>query len=281
MKILNRNEKLNLKNSGNLEIVFIGTGTAFTHNLSNNNIIIIKGDTHILVDFGYNAPFSLAENTGLSPKDIEVFLPTHSHSDHIGGVEYLILYNRYIGTKNFQKPKLKLITTNEYKKILWNNSLKGGLEWNEASEDGKMKLEDYFDIFLADPISTFYRTKYKINFGGIDLEFFGTNHIPDSAKTQKQAFISYGLFIDNKVMFSGDTKFDKSLLDIYANEAQVIFHDCSFTKNPVHASIDELKTLPKEWRDKIYLMHYGDDWAERDVSDFAGLAKEAVSYVFE
>ena len=159
--------------------------------------------------------------------------------------------------------------------------MKGGLEWNEASEKGKMELHDYFDIFLAEPISTHFRSKYQIDFGGIHLEFFGTNHIPDLAKTQKQAFYSFGLMIDDRIMYSGDTKFDKSLLDIYAEKSEIIFHDCSFVANPVHASLDELKILPKNWKKKMYLMHYGEDWDNYDISDFAGLAREGVRYIFE
>lgn len=281
MRIVEIKDQLKLKNSGKLEIVFLGTGTAFSQSLYNNNIILIKGDTHILVDFGYNAPMALEKNTGLSPLDIEVFLPTHSHADHIGGVEYLVLYNRYVGTQVLNKPKLKLITTKEYMKVLWNYSLKGGLEWNELSHEKKMSLKDYFDIILAEPIQSRFRTKYKLNFQGIELEIFGTNHIPDSAKTQKQAFISYGLMIDNKVMYTSDTKFDKALLDIYADRADVIFHDCSSKKNPVHTSFDELNTLPAEWKKKIIIMHYNDDKIEVKKHGFKGIAKHGVRYIFD
>ena len=82
-------------------------------------------------------------------------------------------------------------------------------------------------------------------------------------------------------MFSGDTKFDRSLLDIYANNVDYIFHDCSLVNNPVHACLDELKTLPIEWKKKIFLMHYGDDFAKYDASDFCGWTKEGVRYIFD
>lgn len=281
MKIVQHPGKISLKNENFLEMVFLGVGTAFSKKNFNNNMLLIKGDTHILVDFGYNAPYSLEKNTGLKPTDIEVFLPTHSHADHIGGVEYLALLNRYIGTKSLNKPKLKLITTEDYVKVFWNYSLRGGLEWNEASKQKKMTLEDYFDIVYAEPHNHHYRNRFKIKFGEIDLEIFGTNHIPDDAKTQKQAFTSYGLMIDKRIMYSSDTKFDESLLDMYADDAEIIFHDCSFDANPVHASINELKKLPDKWRKKMYLMHYQDDWEDKDCSDFAGLARPGVRYIFD
>ncbi|NQW29443.1 MAG: hypothetical protein HQ472_02895 [Ignavibacteria bacterium] len=43
---------LSLKNDGKLEVVFLGTGTAFAKDLYQTNLLLIKGDTHILVDFG-------------------------------------------------------------------------------------------------------------------------------------------------------------------------------------------------------------------------------------
>ena len=44
MKKIKIEDKLSLQNDGKLEIVFIGTGTAFSEKLGNNNILIIKGD---------------------------------------------------------------------------------------------------------------------------------------------------------------------------------------------------------------------------------------------
>jgi ribonuclease BN (tRNA processing enzyme) len=281
VKIIDIKSKLKLKNSGKLEMVFLGTGTAFSQSMYNNNIIIIKGDTHILVDFGYTAPLALEKHTGLSPLDIEAFLPTHSHADHIGGVEYLVLYNRYVGTQVMNKPKLKLITTKQYQRVLWNNSLRGGLEWNELSEGGKMQLEDYFDIILAEPVPHRKRSKYIVNYEGISLELFGTNHIPDSARTQKQAFLSYGLMIDNRIMYTSDTKFDTDLLEIYADRAEVIFHDCSTKKNPVHTSIEELVTIPDKWKKKIIMMHYNDENIEAQKNGFQGVARHGVRYIFD
>lgn len=281
MKINKIHNKLELTNNGDLEIIFIGCGNAFDKTLYNNNIIIIKGNTHILVDFGFNAPYGLQKNTNLELYEIETILPTHSHTDHIGGIELLALTNRYFGIKKYNKNKLKMIITKEYKDTLWNYSLKGGLSFNEFnSYDDYLNFEDYFDEIEPVLIQSKKRKKYYIDFNDIRLEIFRTNHIPDLQKDVNGAFVSYGLWIDNKILFTGDTKFDKDLIEDYGDKAEYIFHDCSFNPNPVHCSLNELKTLDKKYKEKILLMHYSDDFDSYEYTDFFGLAKEGYRYIF-
>jgi hypothetical protein len=85
--------------------------------------------------------------------------------------------------------------------------------------------------------------------------------------------------IDGKVLFSGDTRFDPSLFEDVLNhnsEVTHIFHDCQlFSPGTVHASYDELKTLPASLRQMMRLIHYGDSfdavYPARD--GFAGFAQ--------
>jgi ribonuclease BN (tRNA processing enzyme) len=281
MRIAKIRKPLKLQNKGDLEIAFIGCGTAFGKELYNNNFIIIKGETHLLVDFGMTGPRALCMSTGLSVSDIGNLFITHSHADHIGGLEYLALQNRYYSQTVLNKPKLRMIITKEYQKILWERSLRGGMEWNESSAQGvQLKFEDYFEAVRPKLISKSPRLTLEIDFEGLHLEIFGTNHIPDNAKNQNEAFLTYGLFIDNKVLITGDTKFDIDLLNYYGPKSEVIFHDTSFENNPVHPSINDLKKLPKQLKKKMYLMHYGDNWKEQKVDDFAGLVKQGYRYIF-
>lgn len=273
---------LSLQNDGKLEIVFIGVGNAFSEKLHNLNLILVKGDKHILIDFGLRGPEGLKQNTGLMNHEIETILPTHSHSDHIGALELLTLTNRYIGRTVFKKPKLKMIITDEYKYQLWEHSLKGGLACNEINEFSEyLSFDDYYDVIRPTKVEKNGKIRHIVNYGDIKLEFFRTNHVPDIAKSAQEAFLSYGLMIDDKVLFSGDTKFDKGLIDEYGKQSEIIFHDSSFMPNPVHASIDELRTLPKEIRDKMLLMHYSDDYEGKDTTGFKGLAEEGVRYIFD
>ncbi|MBI5323911.1 MAG: MBL fold metallo-hydrolase [Ignavibacteriae bacterium] len=279
MKIIKCKKPLKLKNSGKLEFVFIGTGTALGKKLFHNNCIIIKGNSHILVDFGMTGPEALRESAGLDVLDIENIIITHSHADHIGGLEYLALSRKYSRNKN---NKLKLISTSEYRNILWEMSLRGGMEWNETNKSGKpLTFSDYFEHIKPKVISESPRLVVGIEFQGIKIEMFRTLHIPENAETFADAFLTFGIFVDNHVLFTADTKYDKSLIDMYAHKSEVIFHDASFEPNPVHASVQQLRKLPKNIKKKIYLMHYGDDWAKYDVSDFAGIARQGYRYIFD
>ena len=280
MKIVDLEGPLHLTNDGQLELVFLGTGTAFGHRLYQTNFVLIKGDTHILVDFGMTGPQALRA-VGRQAEDISVVLPTHSHADHIGGLEFLSLKNRYFAIPS-GRPKLTMITTEEYRSILWDQSLRGGLEYNELNPEGRrLDFSDFYDVHLADRINNGGRSLFSTEFRGIKLELFHTNHIPDQADSPEEAFITYGLFVDDRLFISGDTKFDAELIDTYKDRSEAMFHDASVTKNAVHASLSELATLDESVLKKMYLMHYQDDMTEEVASAFAGLAHQGKRYIFE
>jgi ribonuclease BN (tRNA processing enzyme) len=280
MKIIELDGPLQLTNDGELEIVFLGTGTAFARNLYQTNFFIIKGDTHILVDFGMTGPQGLAA-LGRRAEDIAVVLPTHSHSDHIGGIEYLTLLNRYVAQPQ-GRPKLTMLGTDEYLPVLWEQSLRGGLEYNELNPEGRrLGFDDFYDFHVFAPFSDTPRSVFKTNFRGIELELFHTNHIPGEAETPQDAFITYGLVVDGRVFLSGDTKFDPDLIEMYQGRVECFFHDASLTKNAVHASFSELNTLPEDVRNRMYLMHYQDDTTAEHGAPFAGLAKQNTRYIFD
>ncbi len=282
MKIIPGNGKLSLKNDGKLEIVFIGVGSAFAKTLYQTNFLIIKGDHHIMVDFGTTGPQALRETTGLDPTDIEVIFPTHSHSDHVGGIECLGLLNRYVSVRIFNKPRLKMIINEDYEKTLWDMTLCGGMGWNETDEfSRRLVFDDYFDTirpknFLDEP-----REVLTTTVGDIHLELFRTMHIPEQASSWRSAFTSYGVFIDGHVFCSVDTRFDQDLIDMYADRSEVMFHDVQFFPGSVHAPLADLKLLDPEIKKKMFLIHYSDDWEKQDISDFQGWGIQGHRYIFD
>lgn len=279
---LNAGEKLSLTNNGELEIFFIGVGSAFALKNNQTNFLIIKGDKHILVDFGMSGPRAINDVAGLKPTDIEVVLPTHSHADHVGGVEALALMNRYVGQRFLKKPKLKMIIDENYQRVLWTHTLQGGLEWNEKDmvTAQKLSFSDFFEVIRPHWKAFSPREVFEVQHGDIHLEIFRTNHIPEQSSAWEASFISYGLFIDGRVLFSGDTKFDLDLIDMYASKAEVIYHDVQFFPGAVHAPLDDLRKLPAEIKSKMFLVHYADTYDAQNVQGFAGWTQQGVRYCF-
>lgn len=285
IKMVPVEKPLRLTNGGELELVFFGVGSASAKILNQTNFIIIKGDIHVLVDCGMTGPKAMSQIAGLQETDIEVILPTHSHADHVGGIESLALANRYVGRRFLKKPKLKMIINEEYQRVLWDKTLSGGLEYNEEDGDKRpLAFGDYFETIRPQWKTHQPRETLEVNLGGLKIEIFRTKHIPDSASSWSASFISYGLFIDDRVFISGDTRFDQSLIDIYGNRSEIMFHDAQFFPGGVHAPLEDLKTLDESVKRKILLMHYGDNWQKfnKEVEDsgFMGWAQQGVRYIF-
>ena len=255
-KICKNNEPLQLETSGNLRIVFLGVGSAFTKRKRQSNFLIIQGDYHVLVDCGTLGSLAL-DDIGLSVTKVQCYLPTHSHADHIGGFEEIALVNRYI-TNSLNKPKM--IIVEEYQDLLWAKSLSGGIEFCETKEGKPLQLTDFFDILRPKEIEILGQKTWLYQHGPIDLVFMRTRHIPDSTTSIDEAQWCSGILVNNRVWVSGDTMFDRDYPTSFSEISEVMFHDCQMFKGGVHASYSELMTLPAEVRSKMYLYHYNDNW---------------------
>ena len=271
---------LELTNQGQLSLFFIGTGNAFTKTSFQTNVLLVKGKTHLLIDCGTLCSYAIENLYNGKIADIQNVLLTHPHADHIGGVEELALAGKYI-----TKRPLNLVITDKFKKLLWNESLRGGIQY---SEEGCMTFEDYFIQIKPVRIQKKPFEMYETDVGGINIKLFRTRHVTTRKDSLKKSQISYGLIIDDKVLFTADTQFNrpqlKFLLDKFP-KIEVIFHDCDVMgySRGVHAAYDELVTLPKEIKSKTYLCHYSEAVNTIDalVDGFAGLAKHWVYYDFE
>jgi ribonuclease BN (tRNA processing enzyme) len=273
-------DKLSLTNDGRLSVFFVGCGSAFAKTLNQNNVLLVKGDTHILVDCGTKTPPAL-HRLGVPITDITHYLITHSHADHIGGLEEVMLMGRYVSRR-----KPTVVITKEYQDILWKMSLRGGAAFNERRNGSELTFGDFWEIERPKKLRKYPRDVFEIQVGSLNLKLVRTNHFPEQAKSWKEAFYSVGLILDDRVLFSGDTKFDANLVLDFEERFnfELIFHDAQFFTGGVHASLDELAELPKSVRSKMLLMHYPDSYQQQEDKvrelGFMGFVRQSAYYDF-
>lgn len=274
MKQFQFENTINLSNEGKLTFFFLGTGNSFSKQYFQTNLLIIKGDTHLLVDCGSLCSYAMETQFNTKLKNIRNLVVTHPHSDHIGGVEELAFVSHY----NLKQP-VNMIITDSFKKKLWKESLRGGMQY---SENGLMTFDDYFNQIKPRKIA---KNLWQTKIGSIDIKLFRTYHVTKKNTFRKSQF-SVGLIIDDRILFTGDTQFKLEQLQwINSNyNIEYIFHDCDLpgASVGVHASYEQLKSLPDEYKNKMFLCHYQKLMEEIDCEKdgFAGFAKSGIYYEF-
>jgi mRNA degradation ribonuclease J1/J2 len=271
---------LSLTNDGRLSIVFLGVGSAFSKKFFQTNLFVVKGSDHLLIDCGTRAPEALSL-LGLSVMNVQNYFITHSHADHIGGLEEVMLMNRYAAKK-----RTNIVIEKKYEKILWEMSLRGGASFNEEHGGKNLGFSDFWNSIRPSPLKGEDRELSEAKIGSISIKSFRTMHIPDSASGWKDSFYSCGLIIEDRILFTSDTRVDPDMVigDDEKFEFDQIFHDCQFFKGGVHASLDELGALPEHIKKKTFLVHYADSVdgqkAKAEGLGFAGFVEQWKSYEY-
>lgn len=230
----------------NIEITFLGTGSAFSKKYGNNSAVVTvenNGVTkNLMIDCGRTTPDDL-HNSKFSWTDIDAIFITHLHGDHVYGLEEAAFMGRYVFNK---KPHL-ILPHRKVKNDLWEKVLKGTMANGDL--DRNMTFLDYFTYEIVD-----HEAEYFI-FNDVMFSCYTTQHI-DRKK-------SYGLIIgeQNYIVYSSDSLMNKDLIrEVAKDGCQVIFHDCQMNdyEGKVHASLSDLSSLTEEQRKLIYIMHYDD-----------------------
>lgn len=244
-----------------MKLIPLGVGGAFTSRFYHNNYIAEMGSKKLLIDAGTTLRTSIKE-AGYSYLDIDAVWISHLHSDHVGGLEELIL-QRYFHFKNGAHLPIKTdIVVHEAIYPMLRQLLFFPLE------NGGNTIDDFCQFIVV-------TDEDLINFDGHTLRIFNTSNMHIQGMASSALSIQGPLGI---ILYTSDVKNlqGANLLRFVNDHTIAILQDTSFTMNGAHAFIEDiLAYYPKDIHTKIYAMHYNDN-----IEDFLSDIKQAgIHYV--
>jgi ribonuclease BN (tRNA processing enzyme) len=253
-----------------MKLTFLGSGSAFTVGKNYHSNILLENDNDqkkLLIDCGSDVRHALYE-LGLSYNDIDSVFISHLHSDHVGGLEWLAFTTKF--AQGCQKSKLFISA--DLVHDLWEHVLRGGLC---SIEENNINLSTYFDVETINHDSSFV-------WSGLKLKQVKSTHVMSG----DCLLPSYGLFFTangTDLFITGDIQFTPEECMPYYKKAAIIFQDCELSKckSGVHAHYDDLITLPKEIKNKMWLYHYnGEGLPNPKKEGFRGFVMKGQSFNF-
>ena len=252
-----------------MKITFLGVGSAFSKLYGTSAALVESGSMKLLLDCGQSIPSILDDKCG-GFKNVTHILITHLHADHIGGLEQVAIMMRMV-----YKKKITIISTASVLDRLWNCSLRGGLEFLEITpnDDQSQTLEDYFTLL---PIEKHQWVSIAPEQSPVQLKLHTNNHVL-KLETYGIELANGSLEKENRVLYSGDVRFTPEYIRYGFENCNLVFHDCQLFDSGennilgVHASYNQLLSLPAKIRQKIWIYHYGDSLLPDAKSDgFSG-----------
>ncbi|MBA3462966.1 MAG: ribonuclease Z [Deltaproteobacteria bacterium] len=226
------------------EVIVLGVGDTFTDKHRTTAALLHCDGFYLAIDCPdtYRSVLRSAvaiAGRELSLADIDHFLITHVHGDHMNGLEGVAFFKRFAENK-----RVRLVTSPEVRSVIWDQRLTASMStlW-DGQQYKQLGFDDYFEHV---PLSW----TDAITVGPFTIRARRTvHHIPTSA-----LFIEAG---GRTLGWSSDTAFDPALI-AFLEPADLIIHETNL--GPAHTSYASLAALPEALRAKMRLNHYTDSF---------------------
>lgn len=213
---------------------FLGVGNAAAVQLGSAMACIERdGAPWLAIDCGGEGLTAYLDRYGVPPRAIFV---THTHLDHVAGFERVFVESYFDPA---WRGKVRVYAPAPLVPLL--HSRVGDYP-NALAEGGA----NFWDAFQVIPVgASFWHD-------GVRMQVFpARHHWPDTA---------FGLRLRGSVVWTGDTRPIPEVLAAFANEGELIAHDCALHGNPSHTGVDDLeREYPRDILDRCVLYHYASD----------------------
>lgn len=249
---------------------FFGAGGAFSRRYGTTcSQLVLPSGERWLIDCGRQAPDQLF-HAGMSWHEITGQIITHTHGDHIYGLEdfaFVRYFYEGAGIESIRGggPRIRLVAHGAVREEIW-DVLRSSLRYvPDPAGPTSGTLETYFDpaaAVSAEPAKANpWAHAERFEVGELVVTLRETEHVPCKPSTSIEFDLSRLAGKPRVAWWSGDSVVDPVLLSRLEPTASVFFHDCTFLEYPgqVHGSFSKLEKLPEAVREKMVLMHHEDD----------------------
>jgi len=213
---------------------FMGVGNASAVQLGSPMAVIERdGRPWLTIDCGGEGLTAFQAHYGQVPQAVFV---THVHLDHVAGFERLFV-DAYFSPQ--RRGRIRVYGPASVVPLLH----KRVADYPNVLAEGGANFWDAFQLIVVG--DAFWHD-------GVRLEVFPVrHHWPETA---------YGLRLKGAVTWSGDTRPIPEVLARYADDNELIAHDCGLHGNPSHTGVDDLeREYTAELQARMMLYHYASE----------------------